>query len=378
MKGASKADNSFFYMVKGVACILVIFIHCIFPGILGKDIQALSRFSVLYFFVISGRYLLSGIPSDASPSIIRKRMALKIRHMLAVTLGLTALYNIYSIIVAVIYGYGVKDLVTQKYNLHELWLLLMFNSGKIIYDYTYDIDHLWYLYAVLYVFVLIYIFAGVAKKWSGFLTFFFTGMLFFAELLQLYYPIRPFDISIRTWYVVRNWLFEGIPFIMGGVWLDTAVNDNRDSKASNMVRRIVDSCSTGANAHRNRLLLYVLIALGAAMSILEYRRFGEMTVYLGSVVIICAIMLLGEAYGKPGSNFKAISPLCHLGKDLSASVYYYHIMIISIISRSLYVFEENTIYMWFKPVIAAVASVLVSEMIFRIKFCMKRGMESKA
>lgn len=399
-------DNRYLYMIKGLACILVIFIHCLFPNIIGKDIQAMSRFAVLYFFVVSGRYLLRNLPDSAAPSIVRKRMASKIRHVFIITLILTLLYNIYSFAVAILVGYGAADLAAQKYNFGELKLLLMFNSGKIIYDYTYDIDHLWYLYAVLYVFVLIYIFAGHAKKWSGFLAVFFTGALFFAQLLQLYYPIRPFDISIRTWYVVRNWLLEGIPFIMAGVWLDSAINDKRDTKAAELVRKLVNSCATGQNAKRNCIILHVLLIAGIVMSVLEYRRFGEMTVYVGSLLTICAIMLLGEAYahtdhfsvkstyqrhpGKDsfaatylyhpekdsfaatylyhlGKDSFATTYLYHLGKDLSATVYYFHIMIISIISRTLFGFEVYPLYQWLKPVIAVFASVLVAELVFVIK-----------
>lgn len=51
IKNISKADNSFLYMIKGIACIMVIFIHCLFPGTVGKDIQAMSRFAVLFFLL---------------------------------------------------------------------------------------------------------------------------------------------------------------------------------------------------------------------------------------------------------------------------------------------------------------------------------------
>lgn len=462
-RGKCGADNNYLYMMKAVACILVIFIHCLFPSGLGKDIQAMSRFAVLYFFVVSGRYLLKNIPDGSGALLVRKRMASRIKHVFTVTLLLTLLYNIYSFIIAGTVGFGIRDLCAQKYNFNELKLLLMFNSGKIIYDYTYDIDHLWYLYAVLYVYILVFIFARFAKKWSGGLAFLFTGMLFVAELLQLYYPIRPFDISIRTWYMVRNWLLEGIPFIMGGVWIDSVVSDNRKTKPAELVRRIIDACSSGQGARRNRITLHVLAVTGLAMSIIEYRRFGEMTVYVGSIVTLCAIMLLGEAYGKVGngtieadhqsdignidikkgnqndigdsnietnhqsdidnsnietnhqsvivnrnigkdqqsdigdSNIEAnnqnsignkymkaypkrigngfINPnyLCHIGKYLSASVYYFHIMIISILSKLLMPLDRFRLYMWMKPLIAAVISVLVAEGIYRMREKMREG-----
>ncbi len=373
MRGDTKAGNSFLYMFKAIACILVIFIHCLFPGPFGKDVQALSRFAVLYFFVISGRFLLKDLPIGTDPAIIRKRMLSKISHLAVITLSLTLLYNVYSLIIAGTVGYGIKDLASQKYNLHELWLLFVFNSGKIIYDYTYDIDHLWYLYAVLYVFVLVFIFSKYAKKWSGFLSLFFTGMLFFAELLQLYYPIRPFDISIRTWYVVRNWLLEGIPFIMDGVWLDSVVNDARKSRAADAVRRVIQSCTFSTSARKNRIILHILAVAGLIMSVVEYRRFGDMTVYAGSVVTLVAVMLLGEVYGQLHNRFAVPFYLYHLGKDLSASVYYFHIMIISIISRLFYIYDGKELLSWLKPLIAVAASVIVAEVICYFKYKLKMG-----
>ena len=363
----SNTDNNFLYMIKGIACILVIFIHCLFPGTVGKEIQAASRFAVLYFFVVSGKYLLKGIPASTEAAIVRKKVASKILHVLITALTLTFIYNIYSFVIAMTVGFGAADLAAQKYNVHELWLLLMFNSGKIIYDYTYDFDHLWYIYAVLYVFILVFIFAKRAKKWSGFLAFLFTAMLFFAQLLQLYYPIRPFDISIRTWYVVRNWLLVGIPFIMGGVWLDSAANDNQSSKAAELCRRLIYSCSSGKKANRNRIIFIIIAIAGMFMAVIEYKRFGEMTAYVGSVVTIIALMILGEAYDKCDGVFIKGNLLSYLGKYLSANVYYFHVMILSIVGRIFFFLEKYPVYLWIKPIIVVIISVLVSELIHILK-----------
>ena len=42
--------------IKGVACVFVVFMHCEFPGIMGIVVQAVSRFSVPLFFMVSGYF----------------------------------------------------------------------------------------------------------------------------------------------------------------------------------------------------------------------------------------------------------------------------------------------------------------------------------
>lgn len=42
--------------IKGIACIFVVFMHCEFPGVIGTAVQAISRFCVPFFFMVSGYF----------------------------------------------------------------------------------------------------------------------------------------------------------------------------------------------------------------------------------------------------------------------------------------------------------------------------------
>lgn len=42
--------------IKGIACMFVVFMHCEFPGIMGTAVQAISRFCVPFFFMVSGYF----------------------------------------------------------------------------------------------------------------------------------------------------------------------------------------------------------------------------------------------------------------------------------------------------------------------------------
>lgn len=53
---SSKHYNPCLDFIKGIACICVIFMHCEFPGVVGIVVQAVSRFSVPLFFMVSGYF----------------------------------------------------------------------------------------------------------------------------------------------------------------------------------------------------------------------------------------------------------------------------------------------------------------------------------
>lgn len=47
--------------IKGIACMFVVFMHCEFPDIMGTAVQAVSRFCVPFFFMVSGYFCFKPI-----------------------------------------------------------------------------------------------------------------------------------------------------------------------------------------------------------------------------------------------------------------------------------------------------------------------------
>lgn len=50
--------------IKGIACMFVVFMHCEFPGIFGTAVQAVSRFCVPFFFMVSGYFCFKPLAID--------------------------------------------------------------------------------------------------------------------------------------------------------------------------------------------------------------------------------------------------------------------------------------------------------------------------
>ena len=339
-------DNSFIYALKFIAGLFVITIHAPFPGAFGDVVFALSRFAVPFFFAVSGRYLLTKRDGSHAQTTqeIRSYTGKKLVKLLKITAVVYATYLIFSLCYFLPKGWTFAYWLHDKFNAFESRTFFMFNSGRYIYDESYVFDHLWYLFALIYVYVLIIIFAPVLRKWYKWLTVLLLGLLFFGEILQNVYPIRPFDISISTWYVLRNWLLVGMPFVLMGIVFEDRVQRMKSEM--------------GDDEHREKMKAlfpkYVIILIaGCAISIAEKYIMGSKEVYFGSAVIVLALLMLSEC----GKNMGKVLP--RLGKESSSLIYFYHVMIIS----ALDILSQNGIIpsytMWQKPLLVMAITVLI-------------------
>ncbi len=343
---SKNSDNSFIYAIKFIACLFVITIHAPIDGVIGDVVFALSRFAVPFFFVISGRFLLVKRDGSYAESTqgIRAFTGKRLLALLKVTAIVYTTYLIYSLCFFLPRGWTFSYWLHDKFNAFETRTFFLFNSGRYIYDESYVFDHLWYLFALIYVFVLIYIFAPVLRKWQNWLVVLLLGLLFFGELLQTVYPIRPFDISINTWYILRNWLLFAMPFVLIGVIFEEKVRKKKEELGE---QRFYEKM-------RGLLPKFIIaLALGCIISVIEKFIFGSKEVYIGSVIIVIALLMLSECGLESGRV------LTYLGKRASSLIYFYHVMIISILD----ILSQNGIIpsytMWQKPLLVmAVAIVL--------------------
>ncbi|MCR5656487.1 MAG: acyltransferase family protein [Butyrivibrio sp.] len=331
----------FIDMIKAIACIFIILIHCKFPGKCGDIFQAFARFGVPMFFAISGRFLLPDGIYDKKD--IRKVMARKIAALVKTTICLWLFYTIYSLFYFLNAGETFFSWIHEKFNLLEFSRLILFNSGKFIYDYSSVFDHMWFLFALIYVYALVFIFAGVLRKWAPFLVVILTGFLFFGELLQVYYPIRPFDISISTWYIMRNWLFVGVPFTMLGF----CISENRDT----------------VSILKSRFAGIILATLGIVSTLVEYHLWAVKEVYFGSFLIVLGLLIIANSVRIDRDNFLSV-----FGRKLSANVYYIHVFVISFSSLLLDHFYpkiyDYDFYFWIKPLLVIVLTIFISLLMY--------------
>ncbi len=341
-------DNRFIYSMKFIACLFVITIHAPFGGLFGDITGPVSKFAVPFFFAVSGRFLLTDrnnvyeVITDTDS--VRKRIWASLVRLLKMTGIVYLVYLIYSLVIHLAYGSTFLEWFTMKYNPYEAGVFFLFNSGRFIYDDSYVFDHMWYLFALIYVYLLIIIFAPLLRKWYKALIVLLLGGLFFGELLQTYYPIRPFDISINTWFIMRNWLFVGLPFVLIGVVFADTASKIRQQKGPNGYTEWFENVKISA---------IIQVVGGIALSFLERTFIDPKEVYLGSVLVVTGLLLLSESYF-PAGRFLPV-----LGKRASSNIYFYHVMVIAVLDLLCQngIIPQYT--MWQKTILVMLICVLL-------------------
>ncbi len=333
--------NTFIYLIKFIASMAVITIHTRFPGAFGTIIDAVSRAAVPFFFAVSGRYLVPY--SLRATDEIRSRVAKTLKKLVKTTAIVYAVYLLYSLSFHLLNGISILDWFTSKFNFSEARWFLFFNSGKFIYDGSYTFDHMWYLFALIYVMGLIWIFAPVLRKWYKVLVIGLLAFLYFGELLQTFYPIRPFGISITTWYVLRNWLLVGMPFVLLGIWFSDHTGKLKERLGEQKYK-----------AKTNKWIIpgFSAIILGIILSSAEVLLLGKKECPFGALLMIIGILFLSET-GITGGQKAWI-----IGKEGSANIYYFHVLVICIVDQLSYYGLIPDIPMAFKPIVIMLLCLL--------------------
>lgn len=347
---------------KAVACFFVVLCHCPFPGRIGTALQDLGTFAVPFFFVIHGRYLLPRNGTNSRQELV-PFLCRKLRHLSLLTIKVFTVYSLYSLFFYLQAGKTFFDWRLEKFNPGEWMRFFAFNSSKVIYDFSYDYDHQWYLFAAIYVTLLFLLLSLIARrsdkdgetlirKFLPLLIVLPLSGLFFGELLQIYYPIRPFDLSIRTWYMLRNWFFVGLPFSAIGMAFD-------------------------GQAHRALPKIPVLLlVVGCCLTLLESALFGSHTVMIGTLLMVLALTMLTASFEKTGgSPYSECLPfrlLSTIGRKYSAGIYCWHVLLLSVWNHFLRIGENSTAFAFCKPFLLFGLTLLLSAILSRLSMRLRK------
>lgn len=238
-------------MLKLFAAYMVVFIHVRFHGTIGAAINALARFSVPFFFLVSG-FFSYGITLDR----IKRRIA-HLVFLLAFSALLGTACNAAMFLIKQDFG-GLMQYFQQYLDFRNILRLLLFNK-------TVQVEYLWYLFAALYVCVLFYISMAHGMKDRTYWTIALSALclhLILGELLSI------FGIFLPN-YIVRNYALMGIPFFGLGMLAN---------KYQHKMAR-VSNCT-----------IVVLIAVGILETLVSWYFLGIIELYLGSVLILFSLV----------------------------------------------------------------------------------------
>ena len=205
----SKQYNYCLDFLKGIACIFVVFMHCEFPGLTGVAVQAISRFCVPFFFMVSGYFCFSPLVSlmgshdENASTNTRKKIGKKVFHIAKITFFASIFYIVFILLVQAIFHN--QDFTLTK---RQLFNWLVFNSPRVV------AGQYWFLFALLYA----YLFYGLFERFNLRKVAYVLAGVLFVIYICLAQGFHLYGIKIPNMYY-RNWLIEAFPYFMLGHWI---------------------------------------------------------------------------------------------------------------------------------------------------------------
>lgn len=244
--------------------------------------------------------------SETAAADIRKKMLKRLWRLLRTALGILTVYTLYSFWFYRHHNFSTADWLSTKYNLSSWLRLLIFNSSMVIWDYSYRFDFIWYLLAMIWVQLFMIVICTWHKDIKRSICICLMCLLYVCQYMSYsaYIPLLTINANNVPFY--RNWLFLGIPFTLVGVWIAEA--DIRTKYTP--------------------VIWWSLALCGGYLAVREYTYFVHRELSLGIAMLTIALVILAEYYPHLG-----IRPLVFVGKHLAANVYYWHVLIASVLGQ---------------------------------------------
>lgn len=322
--------------LKFLCAFLVVCIHKPFPGIVGSYIVAISRTAVPIFFMISGFFY----------NIEDNQEKKQIVKLFKIILFASVLYFVmnFTIGIAKFVANGNIDSifeVFEVFNRKNILKMIFLNDSPIA-------GHLWYLNAIVYVFLCSYI----LKKIKLFkVLYWITPLLLSIDLIFGKYSIAIFGREFPVLYV-RNFLFVGIPYFIIGNSIRYAYTKGK-LKTYTQKRLFVFA-----------LKVSVMLCVIEKYIILYLGINATRDHYISTTLLACVMFVLFLlVFPNENKNLRWISDI---GRNNSLDVYIIHPIVIIVLSVASKVLGVENVYSYVAPIIVFVVSIFLSVIYRRI------------
>lgn len=316
-----KKENYFLNCLKGIACIGVVFIHVAFPGLFGKYIYTIASAGVPLFFLISGYYAM-----NQEKNMVR--IFNKIKHIGKMSLIVSIIYIIWKFIKVFIQDTGIENFI-QDFSLKSWIKFIVFNDTIFM-----NCGHVWFLYALLYCYLLLYILVFFKKEnyIYPFIIISFIGRITIMTLC-------------KNWHYSENFWLDGFPYFFAGMYF---------RKNQNMIYKIP-----------NKVLVFIMLI---AMLLSQMENIVNIRIKIfeiGTILFAVTVFIFAQKHPVAGKS----SIIGFIGKYLSMYVYIIHVIIFELIDilESKIFMKLPLWYEWMEPIIVAVLAVGASYCIYLCK-----------
>ena len=319
-------------VLKLFASYMVVFIHVMFYGKIGVAVDALARFAVPLFFVVSGFYSY-----EISLKQIKKRVA----HTLQLIAFAAAVYILWNVLQLLIEQdtQGLVQYLNSYLSIKNLLKLLVFNIPLFTV-------HLWYLFALLYVYVFYYfaVFFSIRKR----LVFSMSILLLVLHVL-LGEGLSIFKIVIPI-PLVRNFALMGIPFFGLGLLTNTYKQK---------------LCNTP------NYMINIFLMVGILETVFSRYFFGKNELYIGSLFVLLACIVTFIKF----PNIEYPSALISL-TSCSTYIYIFHPLISKLINKLYPIinisFDSSVFLQMIHPILVCVLSTFWAYLLNKLSKQQKR------
>ena len=243
--------NAMIESLRGLACLLVVFVHFRIKNDFGIYVISLARFAVPFFLIVSG-YFSRKPTTKENISFAGKRLFYTTR-LLIIGIAVCIMANTMQ---CVLKGEEPFKWFMDVVGLKTILKLIIFNRAY------------WLSYVMYYLFMMVYVYIAYI-------------LINKLNLVRIAYYFIPVLLLINVvvckagmnWYYVGNFFFTGFPFFMLGHWI----------KEKNI---------SFSSSWKNILA----IAAGIILTFVETFLSGECYCYVGTIVLSVSLFLLGIRY----------------------------------------------------------------------------------
>lgn len=322
--------NSSLNVIKAISALLVVCIHCKFPGYIGGFVSDLGRVAVPIFFLISGYYSYKNPEEKIKKKIIHILKLMVIANILYFFIKIAIFKNLESI-----YSY-----VLNLFQINSLIKIVIFNDNPFR-------TQLWFFGALLYCYIIYYLILKLKLKirYKSMLKVSLTILLIYIITSIIYFNNQ----NQEYLYFIRNFIFVGIPFFYIG----------------NFINR------TNAITKLNNKKIYFIIILSIIIMLIEINLY-ESELYISTILLATYVFIYCEKNPKKLNN-KIIETI---GDKYSTYIYVLHPWLKDLLNNLIKTIggEYNDVILYCKPLILIIMSIAFSMLLYKInKRYIKRG-----
>ena len=312
--------------LKGIACIGVVFGHALFPGTFGHMVYTFAKAMVPIFFLISGYFSYC---SDVLR--IKERTPKKIVHALKLYLYALGIYFVWIWIKVLLNEKTVNQLL-RGFSINNMVKFFTLNDVSM-----FDGSHLWFLGALLYCYIILYLLACTKK----------VNWIF--PVILLTFIARLYAVNMSSWHMSQNFLLAGVPYFFTGFFFKKIELEKKDI---------------------SKLLLSAGILFGVILGECGFFYYGftksPLNIYeIGIIIMGISMFILALKVPNFGENTKTEI----LGFRYSLYVYIEHFIVLELLTiLDGKIFDKYPIwYQWIKPLIVVALAIFIAHLCYEIK-----------